>query len=55
MTKARAFDIIIIIGMRIYGASRGVIMNEYRYILAMLSDDASRAARIVPARKGAEV
>lgn len=30
-------------------------MNGYRYILAMPSDDARRAAHIDPAWKGAEV
>ena len=44
------------IGMHIYKASCGVIMNRYRYTLAMLSDNINRAGNINPKTwKGAEV
>ncbi len=43
------------IGMHIYKASCGIIMNRYRYTLAMLSDNISRTARPKPVWRGPEV
>ncbi|MCY3543122.1 MAG: cyclic nucleotide-binding domain-containing protein [Chloroflexi bacterium] len=43
------------IGMHIYRASCGIIMNRYRYTLAMLSDSAGHPARLKPVWRGAEV
>ena len=43
------------IGMHIYRASCGIIMNRYRYTLAMLSDSAGHPTRLNPVWRGAEV
>lgn len=43
------------IGMHIYRASCGIIMNRYRYTLAMLSDNVGHPARLNPVWRGAEV
>lgn len=43
------------IGMHIYRASCGIIMNRYRYTLAMLSDSVGHPARLNPVWRGAEV
>lgn len=43
------------IGMHIYRASCAIIMNRYRYTLAMLSDNVGHPARLNPVWRGAEV
>ncbi len=43
------------IGMHIYRASCGIIMNRYRYTLAMLSDNVGHPTRLNPVWRGAEV
>ncbi|MCY4579116.1 MAG: cyclic nucleotide-binding domain-containing protein [Chloroflexi bacterium] len=43
------------IGMHIYRSSCGIIMNRYRYTLAMLSDSAGHPTRLNPVWRGAEV
>lgn len=43
------------IGMHIYRASCSIIMNRYRYTLAMLSDSVGHPTRLNPVWRGAEV
>ena len=43
------------IGLHIYRASCGIIMNRYRYTLAMLSDSVGHPTRLNPVWRGAEV
>ncbi len=43
------------IGLHIYRASCGIIMNRYRYTLAILSDNVGDPKRLNPVWRGAEV